>query len=173
MTDIPERLFGSNIVRFCKHYTDLLNFFKKHLPFPNDASWIIFRPSSVVGTKVISMPWMKNLETGEWIKLKKAWKYVEKMVFLCQTFRGGSLATGFHVPAASSVTYRLRSLRTLSPLWSRQTSSNWHSLWSALVRWYGSRFCLWRKSHKVSRRKIFSATTGTNDGRMEEIVSSH
>ena len=38
MTNIPSRLFGSNLAWFCKNDTDLLNLFNKNFPLPNQAS---------------------------------------------------------------------------------------------------------------------------------------
>ena len=118
MMDIPSRSFGSNISWFCKIYTDLLNLFNKISPFPKQASWTVFSPSNTVSLKFISVLRMKHFEMGKWLQLKKAGKYFGKLVFLCQTFGSGALATGCHVPAASLVTHRLHSLRMLGPLWS-------------------------------------------------------
>ena len=173
ITDIPSHSFGSNISWFCKNDTDLLNLFNKNFPFPNQASWTAFSPSNALSMKVISVLRMQHFEMGEWIQLKKAGKKLEKLVFLCQTFGSGALATWCHVPAESSGPCRIQSLSTLGPLWSRKTSYNWHSLRGALGRWHDVRFGLWRKSHKGSRRKNFSTTIGTNYGRMEEGGSTH
>ena len=168
MMDIPSRSFGSNLAWFCKNNTDLLNLFNKNSPLPNQTSWTVFSPSNAASINVISVLRMQHFEMGEWIQLKKAGKHVGKLVFFCQTFGSGALAAGFHVPAASSVPHRLRSLCTLGKLWMRKTSFNWHSLWDALSRWYEGCFGIWRKSHKSSRQKNCITTIGTNDGRMED-----
>ena len=46
MTDIPSRLFGSNLSWFCKNDTDLLNLLNKNFPLPNKASWEVFSLSN-------------------------------------------------------------------------------------------------------------------------------
>ena len=116
MTDNPSRSFGSNISWFCKNDTDLLNFFIIHFPLPNQASCTVFTPSNVVIMKVISVLRMQHFEMGEWLQLKKSGKNVENVLFLCQTFGGGALATGCHIPAASSMPNRLRRLRMIGTL---------------------------------------------------------
>ena len=78
MTDIPSCSFGSNISWFCKNYTDLLNFFNKNFPLPNQASWTVFRPSKSVSMKVVSVLRMQHFEMGEWLQLKKSGKHVGK-----------------------------------------------------------------------------------------------
>ena len=54
MTDIPSRSFGSNIAWFCKNDTDLLKFFNKNPPLPNQVSWTILSPYNAASMKVIS-----------------------------------------------------------------------------------------------------------------------
>ena len=173
MTDIPSRSFGSNISWFCKNDTDLLNLFNENFPLPNQASWKVLNPSNAVSMKVISVLGMQNFEMGKWLQLKKLGKHVVKLVFFCQTFGSGALATGYYVPAENFLPYRLHSLRTLGTLWLRKTSWNWHSFWGALGRWHNSRFGLWRQSHKGSRRKNFITIIGTNNWRMKEVGSIH
>ena len=91
----------SNPAWFCKNDIDLLNLFNKNSPLPNQASWTVFSPSNTGSMKVISVLRMQHFEMGEWLQLKKAGKYVRKLVLLCQTFGSESLATGCNVPAAS------------------------------------------------------------------------
>ena len=117
MTDIPSHLFDSNLAWFCKNETDLLKFFNKNFPFPNQASWILFSSSNTASMKFISVLQMQHFEMGEWLHLKKAGKMLERLVFLYQTFGSGALATGCYIPVTSSVPHRLCSLRTLGPLW--------------------------------------------------------
>ena len=76
MTDIPSHSFDSNLSWFCKNDTDLLNYFNKNFFLPNQASWTVFSPYNIVSTKVISVLRMQQLETGEWLQLKKAGKNV-------------------------------------------------------------------------------------------------
>ena len=79
MTDIPSRSFGINLAWFCKNDTDLLNYFNKNFFLPNQASWTVFSPYNIMSTKVISALRMQQLETGEWLQLKKAGKRVVKI----------------------------------------------------------------------------------------------
>ena len=81
MTDIPSRLFGSNLAWFCKNDTDLLNLFNKNFPLPNQASWTVFSPSNAVSMKVISVLRMQHFEMGEWLQLKKSGKMWENGCF--------------------------------------------------------------------------------------------
>ena len=142
IADIPSRLFGSNLSWFCKNYTDLLNVFNRIFPFPNQASWNVFSPSNAVSMKVISLMRMQHFEMGGWLQLEKAGKIVGKLLFLCQTFGSGVLATGCQVLAARLVPHSLRRLHTPGPLWSRKTSCSCHSLWGALGRWRDGSFGL-------------------------------
>ena len=79
MTDIPSRSFGSNLAWFCKNYTDLIIFFNKIPPLPNQASWTVFSPSNANSVKFISVLLMQHFEMGEWLQLKKAGKHVGKI----------------------------------------------------------------------------------------------
>ena len=54
--------FGGNPSWFCENNSDLLNIFKINTSFPNQASWTVFRPSSTVSMKVISVLQMKHFE---------------------------------------------------------------------------------------------------------------
>jgi len=55
MTDIPSRSFGSAKKWHFQSDSDLLNYFNKNFPSPNQASWTVFRPSSAVCTKILSV----------------------------------------------------------------------------------------------------------------------
>ena len=79
MTDIPSRSFGSNISWFCKNDTDLLKFFNKNSPLPNQASWTVLSPSNAVSMKVILVLQMQHSEMGEWLQLKDLGKHVGKI----------------------------------------------------------------------------------------------
>ena len=79
MRNIPSRLFDSNLAWFCKNYTDLLFFFNKNLPLPNQASWTVFSPSNASSMKVISVLRMQHFEMDEWLQLKKAGENVGKI----------------------------------------------------------------------------------------------
>ena len=112
-------------------------------------------------------------QNGQMTATQKGREIFWKLVFLCQTFGSGALATGCHIQSASLVTHRLLSLRTLRLIWSSQTSCNWHSLWGALVRWQDGLFGPLRQPHQVTKREIFSAKAGTHDGGVEEGGSAH
>ena len=79
MTDIPSRSFGSNIAWFCKNDTDLLIFFNKNPPLPNQVSWTILSPYNSASMKVVSVLRIHHFEMGEWQQLKKAGKNIGKI----------------------------------------------------------------------------------------------
>ena len=135
------------------------------------------RPSSALSTQ-----WVWSLfqccggSTSKWASAfnsKRQENILDKLVSLCQTFGNVALVIGCHVPAASSGTHKLCSLRTLGSLWSRKTSYNWNSLWGALGRWLKCQFGIWSQSRKGSRQKNSSTTIGTNDERMDKGGSTH
>ena len=101
MTDIPSRLFGINLAWFCKNDTDLLNLFSKNFPLKIRPLW----PSSSLPTQwVWSLFQCCGCSISKWasgFNSKRQENMLEKLVFLCQTFGSGALATGRHVPAAS------------------------------------------------------------------------
>ena len=99
MTDIPSHLFGSNLSWFCKNDTDLLNFFNKNFPLPNQASWNVFSPSNTVIMKVISVLQMQHFEMAEWIQLKNSGKHVGKIGVLLSDLWEWSL--GYRMPHTS------------------------------------------------------------------------
>ena len=97
---------------------------------------------------------------------------MEKLVFLCQTFGGGALATGCHIPAASSLPHRLSSLRTLGPLYSRGKVAI--GTVSGEISTVGTTVALaYEGNPKKSKAKNFSNMICTNDGRTEEGGSTH
>ena len=100
MTDIPSRSFGSNISCFCKNDTNLLNLFRKHFPFTNQASWNFFSPYNEVINKVISVLHMQHFEMGKRLQLKKAGKHVVKIGVTLSDLWEWSL--GYRMPRTSS-----------------------------------------------------------------------
>ena len=71
MTDIPSRSFGSVREWFCKTDTDLLTLFNSRFPLPDQASWTVFRMTSKVFMRVISVLRMQVTELEEWRRLPK------------------------------------------------------------------------------------------------------
>ena len=76
MTDIPSRSFGSKKQWFCKNNKELQVMFNKLFPLPNQNSWTVFRPSSAITTKVISMLRMQHSTLDEWRRLPKRGKNI-------------------------------------------------------------------------------------------------
>ena len=71
LTDIPSRSFGSDAAWYCKTDTQLLTLFNKTFPLPNQASWTVFRPSSKLAMRVISILRMRAFTADEWRRLPK------------------------------------------------------------------------------------------------------
>ena len=71
MTVIPSQSFGSKKQWFCKNDKELQVMFNKLFPLPNQNSWAVFRPSSTITTKVISMLWMQHSTLDKWRRLPK------------------------------------------------------------------------------------------------------
>ena len=71
MTDIPSRSFGSVAEWFCKTDLDLLTLFNARFPLPGQASWTVFRITSRVFMRVISVLRMQDIALEEWRRLPK------------------------------------------------------------------------------------------------------
>ena len=71
MTDIPSRSFGSVAEWFCKTDNDLLTLFNSRFPLPGQASWTVFRMTSKVFMRVISVLQMRDTGLDEWRRLPK------------------------------------------------------------------------------------------------------
>ena len=76
MTDIPSRSFGSAKKWHFKSDSDLLQYFNKNFPLPNQASWTVFRPSSAVCTKILSVLRMQDTSMDAWRRLPKAGRHI-------------------------------------------------------------------------------------------------
>ena len=74
LTDIPSRSFGSDAAWYCKTDTQLLTLFNNTFPLPHQASWTVFRPSSKLAMRVISILRMKAFTADEWRRLPKKGK---------------------------------------------------------------------------------------------------
>ena len=76
LTDIPSRSFGSDAAWYCKTDTQLLTLFNKTFPLPNQASWTVFRVSSRIAMRVISILRMKAFTADEWRRLPEKGKLI-------------------------------------------------------------------------------------------------
>ena len=71
LTDIPSRSFGSEVAWHCKTDDQLLTLFNRMFPLPNQACWTVFRISSKLAMRVISILRMKAFTADEWRRLPK------------------------------------------------------------------------------------------------------
>ena len=71
LTDIPSRSFGSDASWHCKTDDQLLTLFNRMFPLPNQACWTVFRISSKLAMRVISILRMKAFTAGEWRRLPR------------------------------------------------------------------------------------------------------
>ena len=101
MTDIPSRSFGSVLEWFCKTDTDLLTLFNTRFPLPGQASWTVFRMTSKVFMRVISVLRMRDIALEEWRRLPKTGVHIGSigapMSHLWEwslTFRGSAMLPG-------------------------------------------------------------------------------
>jgi hypothetical protein len=76
MTDIPSRLFGSNIKWHCKTNTELLTLFNSTFPLPGQTSWTVFQLTYAIGTRVTSILQMTDFTLDEWRRLPRVSKIV-------------------------------------------------------------------------------------------------
>ena len=76
MTDIPSRSFGSVADYFCRTDADLLTLFNERFPLPGQASWTVFRLTSKVFMRVISVLRMQDIELDEWRRLPRIGEHI-------------------------------------------------------------------------------------------------
>ena len=76
MTDVPSRSFGSEKKWHCKNDAELLTIFNDLFPLPKKASWTVFRPTSAICMRVISVLRMKVSTMEEWRRLPRAGRHV-------------------------------------------------------------------------------------------------
>jgi len=76
MTDIPSRSFGSEPKWHCSTDAQLLTLFNHTFPLPNQASWTVYRPSSAISTRLISILRMKDFTADEWRRLPPVGKSI-------------------------------------------------------------------------------------------------
>jgi hypothetical protein len=71
MTDIPSRSFGSEAKWHCKTDNELLTLFNNSFPLPNQSSWTVYRPSSAITSRIMSVLANEVLEMDEWRRLPR------------------------------------------------------------------------------------------------------
>ena len=71
MTDIPSRSFGSVAEWHCKTDNELLTLFNARFPLPGQASWTVFRITSKVFMRVISVLRMQDIGLDGWRRLPR------------------------------------------------------------------------------------------------------
>ena len=76
MTNIPSRSFGSEKKWHCKTDNDFLTLFNTTFPLPNQASWTLYRPSSAISTRLISILRMKVFMADGWRRLPPSGKSI-------------------------------------------------------------------------------------------------
>ena len=76
MTDIPSRSFGSVAEWHCHTETQLLTLFNTRFPLPGQASWTVFRITSKIFMRVISVLRMQDIALEEWRRLPRIGKHI-------------------------------------------------------------------------------------------------
>ena len=79
MTDIPSRSFGSERKWHCREDSYLLTLFNEKFPLPKQASWTVFRPTSGICMKVLSVLRMKATTMEGWTRPPKVGRYIGKI----------------------------------------------------------------------------------------------
>ena len=135
MTDIPSRSFGSEKKWHCKNDTELLNLFHSSFPLPEQASWTVYRPSTGIYMRVLSVLRMQATSMDVWRRLPKRGRHIGEIgaasshlwewtltfrELVSQTKSGASLATQALYARDSSVAGNVsklqQSLARLQPL---------------------------------------------------------
>jgi hypothetical protein len=76
MAHIPPCLFGSKHKWHCKSDEDLLTLFNSEFPLSNQQSWTVFRPSTDIFMKVLSVLRMQQTAMDVWSRLTKAGRFI-------------------------------------------------------------------------------------------------
>jgi hypothetical protein len=76
ITDIPSRSFGTVAEWYCKSDTELLTLFNARFPLPGQASWTVFRLTSRVFMRVISVLRTQDIALEEWRRLPKIGEHI-------------------------------------------------------------------------------------------------
>jgi len=78
MTDIPSRSFGSVPKWHCETDAAFLTLFNSHFPLPQQNSWTVFRLSTKLSMRVISVLRMQAFTLDEWRRLPGPGRHVGK-----------------------------------------------------------------------------------------------
>ena len=76
MTDVPSRSFGSEPKWFCDNDIDFCNMFNDMFPLPNQQSWTVFKISTDLFTRVLSVLQMQAFEMDKWRRLPPSGRFV-------------------------------------------------------------------------------------------------
>ena len=75
ITDIPSRSFGKPKKWHCPTDNDLLTLFSDTFPLPNQQCWTVYRVSSAISTKILSVLRMKLISLDVWRQLPSRGKH--------------------------------------------------------------------------------------------------
>ena len=76
LTDVPSRSFGSNLAWYCANDDELLTLFDSMFTLPDQSSWTVFRLSSAISIRVISILRMQVFGMDEWRRLPRLGKHI-------------------------------------------------------------------------------------------------
>jgi hypothetical protein len=79
LTDVPSRSFGSKPAWFCKNDDELLTLFNNMFPLPQQNSWTVFRLTSNISMRVISLLRMQIFSMDELRRLPKIGQHVGRI----------------------------------------------------------------------------------------------
>jgi len=148
MTDIPSRSFGSVKEWHCKTDNNLLTLFNSRFPLPGQASWTVFRITSRVFMRVISVLRTQDIVLEEWRRLPKTGEHIGNIGAPMWHLWEWSLT--FRQSDTSHVCEFSRDSRHESDgeLWEREAGPGSNSLWRCYSHWTGDLFGLQNKSNE-------------------------
>ncbi len=76
LADIPSRSFGSNLEWLCHDDNALLNLFERNFPLPKQASWTVYRFTTKITMRLISILRMKDTTLAEWRQLPRIGQHI-------------------------------------------------------------------------------------------------
>ncbi len=76
LADIPLRSFGSNPEWLCHDDNALLNLFARKYPLPKQASWTVYRFTTKMTMRLISVLLMKDTTLAEWRRLPRIGQHI-------------------------------------------------------------------------------------------------
>jgi hypothetical protein len=114
MADVPSRSFGSKPKWFCDNDSDFCTMFNKMFPLPNQQSWTVFKISTDLFTRVLSILRMQAFKMDKWWRLPPSRKFVGDIGAPTRACGSGPLFTRT-LPTRTSV----------DTLWDLQEQSSW------------------------------------------------